>query len=204
MRAELAELADALRAAEGKLSELSEENAALRASNKANVKKVAALLEQVEALERQDRTGDAGSEEETAALREDLERLEGKLQRMREGLSQAETQLTAAPSPEELDALRKENRRLVEAAHGAGAERGEDDGFRARVTDLYEHINDLASTWRMNIELIQDYAAEVEEGFSDPDARDATHEALRDTLQQCSESAQTMKGKLREFRRSIE
>ncbi|MDP6946584.1 MAG: hypothetical protein QF464_20715, partial [Myxococcota bacterium] len=178
---------------------LEEEQENLVDTNKRHVKKVAKLLEQVEVLE----AGGAVSE----GLQQDNDDLTAKVSKLeRKNQTLQEAAEAASGDAAEVERLTREVERLerkVAEAPSSGA--GGDDGMREEVASLFEDVNDLASGWRNDVALCQDFFAEIDEGgFDDSEARAEVFDGFRETLEALSETAQDMREKLREVRTSLD
>ena len=79
------------------------------------------------------------------------------------------------------------------------------EALREEVGSLFEDVNDLASGWRNDIALCQDFFAEIAEGgFDDAETREEAYDGFRETLAALSETAQDMRQRLREVRNALD
>ena len=73
------------------------------------------------------------------------------------------------------------------------------------MSSLFEDVNDLASGWRNDVALCQDFFSEIEDGgFEDAQAREEVFDGFRETLEALNETAQDLRQKLREVRGTLE
>lgn len=200
-------LAD-LRAARGDQPVTGADPAELEAAIEARTKAEQALEELRTRLERAERdaaaraaqattpTPGADAEELTAAARraQDAER------RAAEAAAQAaESERRAATLEAALEELRTKldtAATLTPGTNGSG-------GVTQQIRPLFERVNDLASVWRNNIKLIDDFIEEMQEGTADESQREEALEQIGVAVTTCNSASREMKDALREVRKVL-
>ena len=218
---ELATAQRKLADAEHAQKELAAENENLKLGHKAQTRRVSQLLNElrsargdrptpppvdidpaeldaaVEARATAERERDAALSRLTAAERDAAQaadRLDATEQRLRE-LEATNAGLLARIE----DAERK-----AEAAPSAPAPVPAANGKVVnQIRNLFDRVNDLASVWRNNMTLIDDFVEEMHEEAADPTAREEVLEQLGVAVTSCRSATREMKDALREVRKVL-
>jgi chromosome segregation ATPase len=194
---------------ERRIEELSAENENLKLGHKAQTRRVSQLLAELRSA-RGDTPAAAVDPAELDAAHEALAKAEQDRDASNERLARAQREAADARAREQAQAarvgelegqLRAVAKELEEKRASAPVATASNGDATTVIRPLFDKVNELASVWRNNMTLIDDFIEEM----NDPDAatREEAFEQIGIAVSSCRDATKEMKDALREVRKVL-